>query len=188
MKEATLKNFTKRLSQRTCEGRKLFSVMFELNWRCNLDCLFCYLTYAERATGPSQKPEMTTEQISEILRQLAEEGCYRVAFTGGEIFLRKDLYEIIACARRFGLEVTLLTSGSLIDEAAVQKLKELGVRRCSLSFHAMDEEIFDQVTQRKGSYRKVRRAVELLLAANIEVELKTLGTTLNKEEIIKVNE
>lgn len=188
MREASLKSFEKRISKAARDERKLFSVMFELNWRCNLDCQFCYLTYEERAVGEKQKPEMTTGQIAEILRQLVGEGCYQVAFTGGEIFLRKDIYEIIGTATRLGFQVTLLTSGSLLDEDAVRRLKELRVHKCSISFHAMDEAIFDRITQRPGSYRKVRRAVELLLAAGVDMELKTLGTTLNKDDVLKVNE
>ncbi len=182
------KKYVAAFQKKAAEERRLFTVMFELNWRCNLDCVFCYLPQEQRAIGKNQNPEMSTDQVFKILDQLEAEGVYEVAFTGGEIFLRKDIFPIIAYAEKKGFDITLLTSASLINETEVERLKSFRIRRIEISFHAMSKKIFEQITQRPGSFHKVKRAVELLVAAKIPIKLKSLLTTLNKEEIVKVNE
>src|SRR2546430_8077128 len=45
------------------------------------------------------KDELATAQITALIDQLAEAGCLNIFFTGGEIFTRGDLFEILAYAK-----------------------------------------------------------------------------------------
>ena len=70
--------------------------MIELTYRCNLKCSHCYLPGGQsEKSGESGERELTTGEVKKVLDQLAEEGCLFLAFTGGEIFLRKDVFEIL---------------------------------------------------------------------------------------------
>ena len=60
----------------------------ELTYTCNFRCIHCYLH-----TNTDRK-ELSTKQIIQILDQLAEQGTLYLALTGGEILYRKDFYEI----------------------------------------------------------------------------------------------
>jgi len=58
-------------------------VHFDLTYRCNLHCVHCYLT------GGEKQSECTTEEVKNILKQLADAGALYLTFSGGEIFFEK---------------------------------------------------------------------------------------------------
>ncbi|MGB0031487.1 MAG: radical SAM protein [Candidatus Sulfotelmatobacter sp.] len=69
-----------------------FSVQLDLTYRCNEQCVHCYLDHDDHG-------EMTTAEIKDLLREMAEAGVVILTLSGGEIFLRKDFFEILECAR-----------------------------------------------------------------------------------------
>ncbi len=50
---------------------------FELTWKCNLKCRFCYQC-------SDSKDELSLAEIKKILDELAGLGCLFLSFTGGE--------------------------------------------------------------------------------------------------------
>src|SRR5271169_6479398 len=81
--------------------RKVFPIkaVFELTYRCNLKCRHCYV--APSAVNERGK-ELDTKQVFTILDQLAGAGCLNIGFTGGEPFLREDIFEILGYAKNKG--------------------------------------------------------------------------------------
>ncbi|MBM4284566.1 MAG: radical SAM protein [Deltaproteobacteria bacterium] len=87
------------------------SVHFDLTYRCHQRCIHCYIPEAwRRGEGPG--PELTTHQIKNILDQLADAGTFFLTFSGGEIFLREDFFEILCYARDLNFSISLMTSGT----------------------------------------------------------------------------
>ena len=70
-----------RLIARTVRMRSPLSVHFDLTYRCNERCVHCYLNHQDHG-------ELTTQECTEILEQLAKAGTLFLTFSGGEIFLR----------------------------------------------------------------------------------------------------
>ena len=60
-----------------------------------------------------------------MLDELYEMGLLRLGITGGEPFLRKDIFKIIKCGVDKGLMVGISTNGTLITPQVVKKLKEI---------------------------------------------------------------
>jgi len=118
---------------------------------------------------------------------LKDAGVNYICFTGGEPFLREDIFQILSYAQKCGFLINLLTNGSLIDKNVIKKLKAIKLFGVEITFHAMDERIFERITETKGSYQKVRKAIDLLLRNNIDLRLKTTGIKLNKKEVVKIN-
>jgi len=58
------------------------SVHVDVTYRCNERCEHCYLDHDD-------KGEMTTQEIKNILDQLAEAGVFFLVFSGGEVFMRR---------------------------------------------------------------------------------------------------
>jgi MoaA/NifB/PqqE/SkfB family radical SAM enzyme len=84
------------------------SVMIELLTRCNLACEHCYL--------PSHSNSgISFDRVKLLLYELKELGVINVSLTGGEIFIRDDLLEIIKVARSLYIRVFLLSNGTLLD-------------------------------------------------------------------------
>lgn len=176
------KEFFKTLNERSRTSRNPFSIMFELTYKCNFKCFHCYLPGSRK-----EKKELSKKQVCSILDQLKDMGIFRIGFTGGEALARKDIFEILEYASKCGFEVNLLSNGYLIDKKTAVRLKKANVYKVDITFNAMDPEIFDKITKVKGSFVKVKKAVELLLENGIEVILKATCMKINKDEIPKVS-
>jgi radical SAM protein with 4Fe4S-binding SPASM domain len=166
-------------------ARKVFPIkaMFELTYRCNLKCRHCYVVPSAADEG---RKELETKQVFEILDQLTGAGCLNAGFTGGEPFLRNDIFEILGYAQHKGLNVMVLTNGSLITPKKADRLKGLGVNKIDISFHTTNQDTFDWFTKTAGTYKKVLRSVGLLRKRGIEVFLKTTAMTINKNDLVKI--
>ena len=57
--------------------------------RCNERCVHCYRVVEDRQ-------ELTTAEVKALLADLARAGTLYLTFSGGEVFLRRDLFELIA--------------------------------------------------------------------------------------------
>ena len=138
----------------------LFKLHLDLLYQCDLDCAHCYLDDKQRRILP-------TAFWKDVLDQAGELGVVSLLLSGGEIFLRKDLDELIRHARARGLYVHLKSHGGFIDEAAADRLAALGVSSVALSYYASDPAIHDAITRRPGSHEKTRRALGLLASRGI---------------------
>ena len=89
-----------RLVRKTVERHLPWNVHIDLTYRCNERCVHCYLDHHDYG-------EMTTREVKNVLDQLAEAGALFLTFSGGEIFLRPDLFELIAYGRGLNFDVSL---------------------------------------------------------------------------------
>src|SRR2546430_13382036 len=96
-----------RLIARTVRKRLPLSVHFDLTYRCNERCVHCYLDHEDHG-------ELSTAECIDALEQLAKAGTLFLTFSGGEIFLRRDLEELLATARRLHFDVSLKTNALLV--------------------------------------------------------------------------
>lgn len=150
--------------RRTVERHLPWSVHVDLTYRCNERCIHCYLDHEDHG-------EMTTREIKDALDQLAEAGTLFLTFSGGEIFLRKDLFELIAYARALHFDLSLKSNALLIDASRACRLRELGVRRIQISIYSTEPEIHDAITKVPGSLQRSLAAIRFLQAQGLNVKI-----------------
>ncbi len=156
------------------------NVMLELTYRCNVDCVHCY---CQHLNEPIKRSELTTDEWKKVLDQLAEMGALYLTLTGGEIFIRKDFWEIANHAKKNHFAIGLFTNGTLIDEKNADKLAELKPFTLEMSLLSPVPQMHDLLAQRKGSYDRIMRATELLRERNVTFLLKT---TVFRENVKQV--
>ena len=154
-------------------------VSIDLTHHCNFRCQHCYIP------DFSAPDLLTTERVCSLLDELAEMGTLFLTLTGGEMLLRKDWHEIGCHARDLGFSLRLFSNGSTITPDIADKIKSLHAV-AEVSLYSMDEEIFEKITQRKGSFKKTIRGVELLRDREIEVLLKIPLMVFNADGYEKV--
>jgi len=90
---------------------RLKDLIFFVTDRCNMRCNHCM--FRHRVDHPG--PELTLEQVSTLARSIPR--LRTVALTGGEPFLREDLWEIIKtfCLENRTFHVQVDTNGSMPD-------------------------------------------------------------------------
>ena len=156
------------LGDRVIDGslaRKVpISAHVDLTMRCNEVCVHCYRVIEDRR-------ELTTEEVRRLLDELADAGSLYLTFSGGEIFLRPDLFELIADAKRRRFDVRLKSNALLITEERARRLRELGVRQVDVTIYSADPARHDAVTKVPGSLARTLEGVDRLLAAGVRVKL-----------------
>ncbi len=173
------------------------SVHFDLTYRCNLQCIHCYLHKKDRYPSQDYKmdlerqgrSELNTQEVFDVLDQLAECGTLFLTFSGGEIFMRSDIMEIIEYARAKRFSLSLMTTGTKgFNESVVDKLFEMGIQAVDMSLYSVDPETHESITGVPGSFRKTMRTIELLREKDMNVRIKCLVMTVNVDNLQSVVE
>ena len=135
------------------------------------------------------RAELSTQEVFDVLDQLAECGTLFLTFSGGEIFMRSDTMEIIEYARAKRFSLSLMTTGTKgFNEDIVDKLFEIGIQAVDMSLYSADPETHESVTGVPGSFRKTMRTIELLREKDINVRVKCLVMTINMDSLKGVAE
>ncbi|MCG8429590.1 MAG: radical SAM protein [Candidatus Omnitrophica bacterium] len=171
-----------RIVARTLEKRIPFKLDWELTYRCNERCVHCY------QTGPTHEEELTTQEAYAVLDELAEAGALYLTFTGGEILMRDDFFDIARYARRRGFALRLFTNGTLIDEPTADKIRDLSPLSVEISLYAANRDTHERITRVAGSFGKTRRAFELLRERQVATVIKCTVTKMNVAEIQPLRE
>lgn len=169
------------LSEKCKNANQLYNIMFVLLDACDHDCIHCYIPKHTSMGLP-------TEQIKQTIVDARKLGALSVTFTGGEILLRKDLFDLIAFARAQYMRVFLMSNGASLDESKIEKLGELGIADYSTTIFSMQPDIHDKITRREGSFARTLKNIHLLKKYNIPVTIKTPLMEINKYAYREVEE
>jgi radical SAM protein with 4Fe4S-binding SPASM domain len=172
---------TARLAKRAFAKKIPMDAMIVLTERCHLRCQQCYLV-------ENPRPEMSTDEIKDTLRQLSEAGTLNVTFTGGEPLLRSDIYELIEEASRHSFMIGLFTTATPCNPERSARLKQAGLHSASISLYAAEPAIHDEITQVPGSFEKTIQGAQNLMAVGIRVQLKFLQMSFNTNQLIPTYE
>ena len=152
-----------------------FSVHLDLTYRCNEQCVHCYLDHNDHG-------EMTTAEIKHLLKEMADAGAFVLTLSGGEIFLRKDFFEILEYARDLTFCIRLKTNAVLIREAQAARLRDLGVESIQVSIYSHRAEVHDAITKVPGSFRRSINAIRFLRSQGLKVVMANVLMTQNTHD------
>jgi len=148
-----------------------------LNRRCNLRCEFCDHWH--------HKDELPAAAVDALLRQAPEIGVKLLVLTGGEPFLRKDLFDIIDRARDQQLTVNITTNGTML-ERRIRLLSDHPPHSLSVSIDGLDD-THDQLRGRPGTARRAWRGIERVIAdTDIVMNVYFVVTRHNVDQLIAV--
>jgi len=157
------------------------SALFELTFVCNHACTFCY-------NSPTGQKEMSTAEIHDALRKIAELNVLYLTLSGGEPLVRRDFFDIAARARELGFALRIYTNGYLIDEAMARKIREVvNPLEIEISIHGARPATHEKLTCVPGSLQRVINAVRNLRAVGIKTNLKCAITRDNQDEVLEMH-
>ncbi len=152
------------MNQRALHFGVPLSVHLDVTYRCNERCVHCYLDHDDHG-------EMTTAEIKDVLTQLSEAGSFLLTISGGEVFMRRDLFEILEYARGLLFNVKLKTNGVMIREREAKRLREIGVEQIQISIYSHRPEVHDAITKLPGSLKRTIDAIRFLRAQGLKVTI-----------------
>lgn len=113
------------------DNRYVKNIIWSITGRCNFRCRHCYMDAPEGALG-----ELSTEQAFDFIDQMAECGVLQVDLTGGEVFVRKDFWQLVDKILSYHIVIgTVYTNGWLLNEKVLNAFEQKGIKpHFSISF------------------------------------------------------
>jgi radical SAM protein with 4Fe4S-binding SPASM domain len=163
------------------EAEVLAKCIFDLLVPCNLRCRHCYLDF-------SVTDIMPFNEVCDYLDQLADHGCPEIVFTGGEIFLRRDLIDIVAYAEQKGFSIILLTNGNFITEEKADQLSKYYMDAVQISIYGTTAELHEEVTRKEGTFEKSIAGARFLRERGVPVHFLYFIQQHNFEDSFRLPE
>lgn len=182
-----------KLFEKAYENRQLLYVSLELTYNCNFACRFCYnpLKRAdqERDSGrdATGRP-LELGEIRRLLSKLRESGVLFLTLTGGEPLMHRNFWDILESSCELSFAVRIFTNGSLIDEAAADRLVKNRPYCVEMSIYGASEECYRRTNNRGADFRKVVNAAKLLKERGINLFLKCVLTSITELEMDEIQD
>ena len=158
-------------------GRPILAI-FEVCLRCNSACGYCDLPLNEG------REELTREQIKTIFTKLYAEGVRYVFLQGGEPMVRKDLFEIIEDMLAIGLRPSLITNGTRLTQARVDRLQKLNID-VSVSLDTLDRDRY-KLIRGADQLQLVLNGIERLAKTNLSRYITCIVSDQNRNDVADV--
>lgn len=147
------------------------SVMIALTYQCQCECVHCAVSLA-----PREREELSTAEIASLIEASGRVGAIKIGFTGGEPLLRRDLAELVACARANGLSNSIDTNGLLLNERRAYELERAGITNVNVSLDHPEAARHDRLRRSPGCFEAALRAVENCTSVGIPCVVSTYLT------------
>jgi len=158
-------------------------VVLNLTGRCNLDCKHCY-SGGNMGRDPN---ELSTDEAKNLISQLGDYGSPFLIFSGGEPFLREDIYELGRHALASGVPAIISTNGTRIDEETAQKASEAGFPFVGVSLDGLPE-ANDEFRGEEGAFEKALQGMRNLRDAGVKTGLRFTLTRYNYKDLPELME
>lgn len=150
--------------------------------RCNLKCLHCGVWGGER-----RYQDLSSADFFARLPELLSLGLRAVTLSGGEPFLRRDLFEIVAGLKAAALKVAIVTNGHYMQRYAAQ-IRAAGFDSISISLDGLRDS-HNRMRVSSDSYEQVIEAIRLARAYGIPiVNVNTSVSPDNLAELAELRE
>ncbi len=136
--------------------------------QCNMYCDHCY-----RDAGAKANEELNTEEGKALLDEIKKAGFKIMIFSGGEPFMRPDIFELVEHSKKLGLITVFGTNGTFITPEVAQRLKALGVDGVGISLDSLDKEKHDKLRQLEGAWEGAVQGMKNCREAGVPFQIHT---------------
>ena len=133
---------------------------FELLPICNFACKMCYVRKS-RAEVEKAGGLMDGKRWLEIAEDAAKCGLLFPLLTGGEPFLYEDFQEVFAGMQDLGMQVSINSNASRIDQNMARWLGRHTPTRINITLYGASEETYQKLCGNGESFLKVKNAVQI---------------------------
>jgi SynChlorMet cassette radical SAM/SPASM protein ScmE len=149
-----------------------------LTHKCNLSCDFCL----NDASNTGDKRELQTEEWLEFFDRLKELLIFNIVLSGGEIFLRDDLFVLLKKLRENRVHrISLLTNGTLIKKEVAAQLNRLDIKNIAISIDGL-EKTHEQIRGR-GTFQKTIQGIRHLIDTGINPQVSFTPVRSNYKDL-----
>jgi len=148
---------------------------------CNNNCHFCVQAQNK------YKGNRTTEEIKKDLLE-SRKRCRDIVFTGGEVTIREDIFELVSYAKRLGYETIQIQSNCRVCFYIpfLQKLIQAGANEFGPAVHGHTAELHDYLTRSPDSFNQTVQAIKNLRKLNQRILTNTVVVKPNYKHLPEI--
>lgn len=151
-------------------------VIWEMTRACALACKHC----RAEAHPFRDQSELSTSEAFKLVDDIADCGKPMLILSGGDPFMRDDLFKIVEHAVYRGLHTAVSPSATgRLTPQSLQALSMSGCHRISLSIDAPDAASHDAFRGVKGSFDRTLKAIDDARNAGLQVQINTTISRFN---------
>ena len=125
-------------------NRNIDYIRISITDRCNLRCRYCM---PEDISFVGHDKILRYEEITRIVRILAQRGITKVKITGGEPLVRHGCTDLIREIKEIpGIEMVTLTTNGILLQSMLPKLLEAGVDAVNVSLDTFQRARYEHLT------------------------------------------
>lgn len=168
---------------------KIKKVESLLSFRCNNNCSFCSWGHKMQAFGGENYSDKTYLEAKEDIDFAKSIGASLFSFSGGEPTIRKDLIDLIYCAKKKGFEnIQIQTNGRMLSyREFAKKILKAGVNDIAFTVLSIDPKIHDALAQAQNSHKQVIQGIKNVININPNIRLR-LNVVINKKNFKELPE
>ncbi len=139
--------------------------------KCNLRCRHCY------ASIYSGERELSLNEAKAFLEEAACLGVKHVHLTGGEPLIRNDIFDIIEAGVDYGLQISIFTNASLINDEVAERLNDLNV----FVFTSLDgpNKRVHEAVRGEGAWDSFMKGISYLINEGVEFHINISVNEVN---------
>ncbi len=155
------------------------------NNSCNLSCQHCLVS-----SSPSGDRGLATAQLMRLIDELSDLGATRFYFTGGEPFVRRDIFELIRyITETKQAELIILSNATLFQGELLKQLEQCDreLVKLQISVDGASPETNDPIRGR-GSFANATQGLQRASRLGFDTSLTTAVTATNCDELVRLTE
>lgn len=129
----------------------------ELTRACNLRCLHCY-----NDAGTSLQNELRADEWRAVIEALDDAGVVELVVTGGEPFVRADVFSILGYATQRRMRLALFTNSTLLNQETIRELADLHPAFVAVSLDGACAATHNRIRQTDCFARTIENIAELV--------------------------
>ena len=155
--------------------------------QCNSNCIMCPDSDAVRNTKENPDIKKLLEQIRCI-----PDDTKHITITGGEPgLLKENLLKLLEECKKYlpNTEFLILTNGRVFSNTDFTNKLEESIpnnTRIAIPIYAANEDLHDEITRVKGSFRQAVVGIKKLIEKNIDVEIRVVVLKKNYKYLEKI--
>ena len=162
---------------------RLSECWLHTNNSCNLTCSHCLVS-----SSPSGDRGLSTPQLLRLIDELTELGAERLYVTGGEPFVRRDIFELIEyVTKRKQRELIILTNATLFRDHVLQRLDQCDrdLLKLQVSLDGASPSTND-LMRGEGSFTTATEGLRRANQLGFDTSLTTVVTASNCQELPEI--
>lgn len=155
------------------------SIRILLTEKCNLHCDFCLI---DASSIKATEEELDTSEWLTLFERLKKLHVFNISLSGGEIFLREDLFVLLKKLRENRMhKITLLTNGTMITGETAAQLRTINIKNIAISLDGI-EKSHEQI-RGSGTFKKTVKGIQHLLEVGISPQISFTPVKNNYKDL-----